>query len=367
MNASILDKRDTFSKFSQLLLIDEEGYIVESCDSVFSTKTVKRKPIQDWLPFFESIFHPLQAMDVGAPEIRFSKVESPSKFLPGYYDFTFSKAKLEDAEGILWCIFDYTELYTNLMFYQQQHNELEIYRQFYELGNQKLKHTSEIQDRKNFFKGYLKPQKERNFYSEVHDLLVAPENALDIFAVFKNHPSAHQLDNLQETIDSFGTIKNDYDHFLGTNIVEGTTIIHSFKTVDIIQLIQERIERKLDRKIDLAVQYDNQQEKQLVGNVNVLQQILFHLLVTIFEQSDEVKVDLIINFKQNIGQLTYLVLKFIETPDSNGTSMNRIPIDLILRLSLVKKLITSVNGSIASIQPPNTALNLEVKFPCQRI
>lgn len=125
-------KENNLNKISQVLLLDFSGLVVQSCDSIFDTHNYRRKSIKDDIPFLESIFDVIKSHVIGSPEILFSKIESPSKILQGFYDFTFCKLIIDNQSFILWKIYDFTRLYKDLINYQQRHNETEIKRQLEE-------------------------------------------------------------------------------------------------------------------------------------------------------------------------------------------------------------------------------------------
>lgn len=125
--------------FNQLLLLDGNAQIVESCDTLFDTQTNKifKQPATIWSPFIESIFSYLWTIKAGTPEVLFSRVERPLDQLQGFYDFTFSTIIIENNKYLLWTIFDYTPLYEALQRNQQRVQEIELQRQSL---NSKIRH-----------------------------------------------------------------------------------------------------------------------------------------------------------------------------------------------------------------------------------
>ncbi|HHH50526.1 MAG TPA: hypothetical protein ENK52_06075, partial [Saprospiraceae bacterium] len=116
-------------KFSQLILLDECGYVTDSCDTIFATHQLRSQPIFEWFPIIESIFDELLQLNLNESELRFAKVEEPSSFLAGFYDFNFSKVFFQNKEQILWSIYDFTNLYKDFLQYQQKLNEIQIHKQ----------------------------------------------------------------------------------------------------------------------------------------------------------------------------------------------------------------------------------------------
>ena len=111
-------RQQKLARFCQVILIGMDGNVVESCDSIFDTTSLSKRPISEWFPFVESVFYSLEYLNVDDDNLLFSKVEKPAPFLQGYYDFTFSKIEMEGKEYILWELFDYTTLYEDFKKYQ---------------------------------------------------------------------------------------------------------------------------------------------------------------------------------------------------------------------------------------------------------
>lgn len=119
----------------QIILLDEAFRFVKSDDHIFSTAPLQSIPVEKWFPFIESIHDTIKKIQLEEKDVQFLRIESPATFLPGSYDFSFSKIKLEDQFYFLWSICDYTEVYTYLSKYQQLKNELDIDRQKVEYRN----------------------------------------------------------------------------------------------------------------------------------------------------------------------------------------------------------------------------------------
>lgn len=116
-------------KDRQLILLDEDGFILASCDSIFSTKNLRKEPIFKYFPLVESIFPKVVTMDLNEPKLRFSKIETTYSSLNGYYDFTFMRTDIDNRNPILWTILDYTRLYEDYHRSQQERQELAIARE----------------------------------------------------------------------------------------------------------------------------------------------------------------------------------------------------------------------------------------------
>jgi hypothetical protein len=124
-----LHKAKRLARFNQLILLDDVGNVIQSCDSIFDTTSYLQKSICQDIPFLDSIFDIINKITLNSPELLFSKVQSSFNKLEGVYDFTFSKILIENKIYTLWSIYDFTVLYKDLVDYQQRYNDLEIKKQ----------------------------------------------------------------------------------------------------------------------------------------------------------------------------------------------------------------------------------------------
>lgn len=138
------NNNQTHHLFRQIIILDADVEFVGSDDLLFSTENLKGISVSKWFPFIESIHDTLKKLKVSDEEILFSRVESPAKFLPGSYDFTFFKVKRDGKHYIQWSIYDYTNVYAYLTKYQQLKNEKDIYRQKLEYRDRKLKDIKDL-------------------------------------------------------------------------------------------------------------------------------------------------------------------------------------------------------------------------------
>jgi len=129
-----------FSRRTQFILFDFNGHLIESCDSLFSTKPFADMLINDWFLFMESIFAPLKTLKVGK-RITFSAIEPKFPALSGIYDFDFSIHLIEGEKMCCWVINDCTEQYRKYQKIQQECNELKIIQEHLESEILKLRNT----------------------------------------------------------------------------------------------------------------------------------------------------------------------------------------------------------------------------------
>lgn len=107
----------------QELFLDDDGYILESDDGLFSTETMWNNSIFDHFPLVESVYPSL--INNIASEIKLNRVATGFDGLPGYYDFYFFR----EDDGVRWEIHDLTEDYNDYEHEQQRRNEEAIQRE----------------------------------------------------------------------------------------------------------------------------------------------------------------------------------------------------------------------------------------------
>ena len=101
----------------QELLLDEDGFIMESDDGLFNTGHLIDDCLFDYFPLLESVFPSL--VDRRVSEVRLNRVATTFDDLPGYYDFLFFR----EEDGIRWEIYDLTDDYNDYEQDQQERNE----------------------------------------------------------------------------------------------------------------------------------------------------------------------------------------------------------------------------------------------------
>jgi len=143
LNPNIKNNSNT-KLIQQIILLDESFCFVKSDDQIFSTSKLQFTPVEKWFPFIESVHETIRVINPTQGEVQFLRIESPADFLPGSYDFSFSKISLNNKYYILWAICDYTEVYTYYSKYQQLKNELDIHRQQIEYQNKQANDINEL-------------------------------------------------------------------------------------------------------------------------------------------------------------------------------------------------------------------------------
>ena len=110
---------------SQQILIDMQGFILESSDTIFPVE--RHRPVTEWSHFLASILPSLKALRLDSPEVHFPRIDSISDSLSGLYDCSFIFAEWEDGKLMLvWNIFDFTTSVSHIERRQQKANNRAI-------------------------------------------------------------------------------------------------------------------------------------------------------------------------------------------------------------------------------------------------
>jgi len=352
------------TKFNQLVLLDYNGFIVHSCDTIFSTNTLKDSIVFQYIPFVESIFQELIKLKPTDPEIQFSRVEVPANFLPGYYDFTFSSIELENQQYILWSIYDFTGIYLDLMKYQQYKNELEIYRQSLELQSKKIQKISDIQYNKFLFNHTPGSSNKTYFLSKLQELLLSKTNILgNYFLPDITNNSSKVFDTIQFVLEEFDPIRNELNNILN----EENHFLDEIAFSSITELFHNAIEevsKALKSDINITLKTEQDLPHQVIVKADIVQQILSSLLMTFYEQDRYTHIEafLSVSGKETAEPtINFLII------DKNVDNLHIInPEGLPLRISLIKKLVEICRGKIVPIyNPSNPQMRISIQIPCK--
>jgi hypothetical protein len=110
---------------NQQLILDWQGYIIESTDTIFDTRKLHHRPVEEWSHFFGSMMPMLHTLSLDSPEIVFPRIVSITNFLEGYYYCSFMRAEWGDNDHVLvWNILDYSEQSSKIQAVQQANNEI---------------------------------------------------------------------------------------------------------------------------------------------------------------------------------------------------------------------------------------------------
>ena len=96
------------AKYCQIILLNSDGFIIDSDDFLFDTQMIREKSIRAYSPFIDSIFDKITALSINDSPLQFPSVNANSKYLKGIFDYRFSRP---NESQILWMIEDCTKVY----------------------------------------------------------------------------------------------------------------------------------------------------------------------------------------------------------------------------------------------------------------
>jgi hypothetical protein len=226
--------------FSQMILLDKKGNIVESCDTLFNTSELPSRSAIELSPLVESIFDYLLELTSDEPEVSFSKVQSPLAQLSGFYDFTFAPVSLNGIKYILWRIYDHTSLYTELQRNQQRMHDLELQR--HQLYNK----FQSIIEKNLVLKQKAIPYEQKSLLLEANNTILQPVLA--------------SLEQLTEA----------------TKPNSQNTWIESFSLKSVLKKLKLGLDKNKNSDVEINIFPD--QDFQLIGSQSRLLYILYDLL-----------------------------------------------------------------------------------------
>jgi hypothetical protein len=110
---------------SQQILLDWQGYILESDDTLFNTSVLKHRPISEWSNFVESVFPYLHKLNLDSGEIYFPRITSVTNSLEGLFDCSFMRVEWgENTHVLVWNIYDNKSQFELIFALQQRLNEI---------------------------------------------------------------------------------------------------------------------------------------------------------------------------------------------------------------------------------------------------
>ncbi len=351
-------RQNRLAKFCQILLVREDGYLVESCDSIFSTTNLKDTRVPEWFPFIESIFDSLCHLSINDKEMLFSKVEVPADFLPGYYDFTFSKILVDNVEFILWEIYDYTTIYEDFRNYQQKRNELEIQRQILTLKNKKINSVKDIYNKENISMNTSVKNKKNDSITAINVLDVVTHSINTITDNY-NEDFLLTLKKIAATIENTTqelTINKQNSYNSNNNEI--------FSLIKILHEVLPIIESKHKNTKVLNVYVDEDLPKNFQGNSLDIKRIILGLAANAaaFNTAPELE----IHFSQKQFNNTHCTLSIGVTALSKNKNDFQSINEIIIRLAIIKKIIESHNGSLEIKKSDQFGSHIICNFPLKK-
>ncbi len=333
-------------KFNQLIFLDKHSHVLKSCNTIFNTEVLNGKSSKEWYPFIESIFEDVWNLD---NQIRFAKVETNLPELSGTYDFSFSKVILDSEEALLWSIYDYTDLYKDLLSFQQSRNELEIRRDLIEKKYQTLVDFNEVLVEKNKELENIN-QLHQDYFRTVQNSLRSPINTLDgVNAMFFSNnfdENFNYLEGLKNSLNSLQSVFEDLE-VLTTSFGTSNDNLQTFNIYDLLVEVIDTFKKNTASGKQLIFHIDNETPEMLTGKPVLLKQIIYCLMMNSYKLNHDAALDIHVKpIGKSDNKLDILYMMKERKSDSmNEISKEKIN-ELKLRLELVKKLIEIQGGSI---------------------
>ncbi len=333
------------SKFSQLILLDDQARITTSCNSIFDTQPLLDQPVTCSFPFLESIFKNIWSIRPSDANVFFSKIETPIPELPGIYDFTFSKINIEGKELLLWAIYDYTDLYEDFKQFQQRKNELEIHRETLERRYQSLRQQVDIEDQQNIIIENL-DHLQLTYFNKLKSALITPVNVLDGLTFFLTNSADKTkkpyLDRLKSTLKQLTGVLEELEAFDIRPL--NSDSFQSFYIDNLKDDIKHHFEKK-------ATQIEIKAEEipdAIQGNYLYLLQVVLGILNNALSLHPQSRFELSIH-KLDTSNLEQIKLHFHIKEYLHNQTIFHTEEDyasMIYRLSIIKQIIDLQHGSI---------------------
>ena len=111
----------------QRIVLNAQGYILESDDNIFSTVAYRNNSLLVYSPFLESIFDSVCRLEVHSGELFFPRVETLLDSVTGVYNCSFECIVGGYCREFEWLIYDITLPYEPLRAMQQSCHEQSIW------------------------------------------------------------------------------------------------------------------------------------------------------------------------------------------------------------------------------------------------
>lgn len=375
-------------KSSQFIFLDEHGNFVDSCNSIFSTSSLQNTEVRFWAPFIESVFESILQLEVGSPELYFSKVQSPSEHLRGFYDFSFSKVELEGKKYLLWIIYDYTTVYKEFFAYQQNRNELILKNERISVIQRVLQSQRDVLSKRNLELEKIS-QFKRKYYETISNGIKTPLNAINGIShmLSKNIEDKDTIEYISAIEKSLNQMKDLVEELIILTNVDKELDFESieFDICDLLNEISTRFEKKaLDNDIMLNILVHTDIPKQLYGNYVYLKHIVNGLIMNTLSltQNGSINIEFtpiqienqnrfLIEFKVQSANNKSLPLQFLQKKNGyeNGTnssiSNKSIHSEIELRLSIINRFVELHNGIFEIENTEKDGAKVTFSFPYQ--
>ncbi len=382
MSLILKHKREKLEKQSQFIFIDNQGFVTDSCDSIFKTDGLLHQHIAEWFPFLESIYDHVAAKKVEEPEFRFSRLNAPFSLLPGIYDFVFSKVLIEGKEVLLWEIHDYTTLYEEFIRQQQACNEIIIKSERINaiqkvLQTQRInlsKRNADLEQLQKIRTKYYKKieggilQIERRATPHLLAKKIKDRETIDYITAIE-----HSLLQAKDFVEELIILTNAQDNYEFTE--------QSFEIYDLLNTISFRFdEEHANSNIELSISVHKDIPEKMIGNFTYLKHLIGGLILnyakiiqagiieiqlapTTIQQANLIKIKFYLQSYSINGKLPIYLGKVKRFNNHDNHDFGDIKSEIELRLSIIRHFVEQHQGKFSVESDEDNGVGISFTFP----
>jgi len=309
-------KVEYLDKKTQVVLLDEQGKSIDSCDTLFPVSILGDHPVSH-LPFLESSWDTVLSFGVNQP-LEFSCVRLGINDEEKYYDTALTK-KIENKKSfIVWVLTDFTDHYSSVVFLQQQRNESEIKGEFLELEQKNIILQKQLLELKNNELQRIQEFKEGFYANLSHEVRTPVNGIVGLTELLKSKPGREKeleyIDSLESTAQHLISIVNDV---LDLSKIEAGKLNLKEETVHInktIKTVFNSFQSICDEKsIKLILRHEGKIPYGVISDRTKLNQILYNLVGNAIKFTTEGSVTLMIRYLEKIASVTNVQLILRDT------------------------------------------------------
>ena len=333
-------KQVIFNSRIQVVVFDDGGMIVDSCDTIVNFTKYNTQSIFELLPFFDSLREVLTTLPIGEPfELEWVNIDA--ECLSGFFDFVFRRIE-ENGQTLNACVFlENSENFEKILDMQQDRNNYIINIEKYELNARYIKLEYELLASRNKELERLNEFK-TNFYAKISHELRNPINGIvgvvNLLSENRDENTTNAIDNkyiraIQNTSKHLSNIVNDLLDLSKMEAKKMTFDNSEFNLEDVLANVSSSFEiTAKDKNLGYNYTITDAVPKVLCGDATRLSQILYNLIGNAFKFTANGSIDLRITL-ESIAQsadedqdsgIVKAQIKFEVTDTGIGVAENRL-------------------------------------------
>ncbi len=372
-------KIEYLDKKTQVVILDEKGSTIDSCNTLFPISTFGDHTINS-LPFLESIWSTIVAYEIDQP-IDFPCIKLDINDVVRYCDNILTK-KIENGKIlIVWIITDFTDHYTSLVSLQQQRNESDIKGEFLELEQKNILLQKQLLELKNNELQRIQQFKERFYASLSHEIRTPISNIIGLVELLKSKPAHEKMEeyfySLEVTGQHLVAIVNDV---LDLSKIEAGKLTLKEEVFDINEILRtvfygfESVSKQ--KSLELKYSHTGDIPTAIIGDKTKLTQILYNLVGNSIKFTEKGVISLGVHYQKPTSSIINVRLTIKDT--GIGISSKNLPSifdpyeqidnDLAIKgtglgLNIVKKLVELMDGKIKVTSELDVGTTFFVSLP----